>query len=64
MAGFFKTAWRRPNFVNSMGNVAAPVTAIFDTNGSTDYVEAFVYMYDTTVLGGAKTLTYFSGSLL
>ncbi|MBX2996596.1 MAG: hypothetical protein KF681_17390, partial [Bdellovibrionaceae bacterium] len=45
------------------GNVGNSVSAIVDMNGTTDYVEAYVYDYGTTI-HGAQQWTNFSGALL
>ncbi len=47
--------------------VSDPITqsnVIVPMNGSTDYVEAYVYMVGSTTLNGSTYYTYFEGSLL
>jgi hypothetical protein len=44
-------------------NVGGAVTSLIDMNGSTDYVEAYVYS-GTGTIGGNPELTYFNGTLI
>ncbi len=42
----------------------AAVTAIIDMNGTTDYLEAYVFNNNGTTINGGKHVTYFSGALI
>jgi hypothetical protein len=54
---YAQTQWTNHNFADQ----APQATAIIDMNGSSDYVEAYVYSTGT-VVGGTSDRTYFSGS--
>ncbi|MEK7459950.1 MAG: hypothetical protein AAB628_00115 [Patescibacteria group bacterium] len=50
--------------VATAGGKVQNVVAILDMNGSTDYVEAYVYNGGGTNIGGSSQETYFSGTLI
>lgn len=54
---YAQTQWTNHTFADQ----APQATAIIDMNGTTDYVEAFIYSTGT-VIGGTSDRTYFSGS--
>lgn len=54
---YAQTQWTNHNFSDQ----APQATAIIDMNGTTDYVEAFIYS-SGTIIGGTADRTYFSGS--